>query len=129
MPAREYRRRTSRQSERRYYVYVMANLARTLYVGVTNDIQRRVFQHKQRQFAGFTAKYGLTRLVYFEETDRIQAALAREKQLKSWLRQRKIEQIESVNPAWGDLAAGWYESDQPRDKSYPKSTDSSLRSE
>jgi len=74
---------------RQYCVYIMANVARTLYVGVTNDVARRVQQHKRGDIEGFTKRYRLTDLVYLEETDDIHAALAREKQLKGWLRARR----------------------------------------
>jgi putative endonuclease len=102
-----------------YYVYIMASRSRTLYTGVTNDIERRVYEHKQKLANGFTKKYNVTRLVYFEATDDIRSAIEREKQIKGWLRSRKIALVESVNPEWIDLADGWYGG--PRD--------SSLRSE
>jgi putative endonuclease len=93
--------------EREYFVYVMANLTRTLYVGVTGDLYRRVAEHKDGSGGSFTSRYRLDRLVYAESTSDVQAALAREKQLKGWRRSRKIELIESVNPEWRDLSAGW----------------------
>jgi len=83
----------------------MSNQSRTLYTGVTNDIVRRVYEHKHKLVPGFTSKYNITRLVYFEETNDIQVALAREKQLKGWVRQKKIALIESANPKWMDLSA------------------------
>ena len=89
-----------------YYVYIMTNKSRTLYTGVTNDLERRVYEHKQKLVPGFTAKYNITRLVYFEVTQDIQAAIAREKQIKGWLRSKKIALIESVNPEWKDLSMG-----------------------
>jgi putative endonuclease len=73
-------------------------------VGVTNDLTRRVWEHRQKLVPGFTARYGITRLVYFEMTDSIEAAIAREKQIKGWLRAKKVALVESVNPAWRDLA-------------------------
>jgi putative endonuclease len=82
----------------------MSNPWRTLYVGVTNDIERRVAQHKERSIPGFTARYGLTALVYCEESPSIHDAIAREKQIKGWLRAKKIELIESANPDWRDLS-------------------------
>jgi putative endonuclease len=75
---------------------------------VTNDLTKRVYQHKNKLLSGFTAKYNITRLVYFEETNDVQTALAREKQIKGWLRKKKIALIESVNPKWMDLSAHWY---------------------
>ena len=84
----------------------MTNKSRTLYTGVTNDLERRVYEHKQKLVPGFTAKYNITRLVYFEVTQDIQAAIAREKQIKGWLRSKKIALIESVNPGWKDLSLG-----------------------
>ena len=90
-----------------YYVYIMSNVSRTLYVGVTNDLLRRVYEHKQTLSHGFTSKYNLTLLVYFEATPDILAAIAREKQIKGWLRAKKVSLIESVNPEWLDLSAQW----------------------
>jgi putative endonuclease len=90
-----------------YYVYVMTNESRTLYTGVTNDLTRRVYEHQHKLLPGFTAKYNITRLVYFEEANDVQAALAREKQIKGWLRKKKIALIESVNPKWIDLSFNW----------------------
>jgi len=94
---------------RQYYVYIMTNKSRTLYTGVTNDLNRRVYEHKQKLVPGFTSKYNITRLVYFEATTDIRAAIAREKQIKGWLRSKKVALIESANPKWDDLSAGWYE--------------------
>lgn len=88
----------------RYYVYIMSNASRTLYVGMTNDLARRVRQHKQKAVPGFTAKYNVTQLVYFEETSHPQAAIEREKRLKKWKREKKVKLVESMNPAWKDLA-------------------------
>jgi len=87
-----------------FYVYIMANKSRTLYTGVTNDLERRVFEHKNKLVSGFTEKYNVNRLVFYEETSDINAAITREKQIKGWLRARKIELIESVNPEWRDLS-------------------------
>ena len=95
--------------KRTYYVYIMTNLARTLYVGVTNDLERRVCEHKKSLVPGFTSRYGLTTLVHFEMTDDISAAIAREKQIKSWLRARKVALIEASNAAWKDLSDGWFD--------------------
>ncbi len=89
---------------RRYFVYILASKKHgTLYVGVTNDLYRRVQQHTEKQVKGFTEEYAVNTLVYYEETNSIQAALQREKRLKKWNRQWKIELIESTNPEWKDL--------------------------
>ncbi|MFO1316852.1 MAG: GIY-YIG nuclease family protein [Burkholderiales bacterium] len=93
----------------RYFVYILASRSRTLYIGVTADIERRVLQHKRREGSEFTSKYRVHRLVHVEETDFVHAALAREKQLKSWCRAKKVALIETTNPAWVYLAAEWYD--------------------
>ena len=93
---------------RHYYVYIMTNHSGTLYTGVTNDLHRRVYEHKQELVRGFTQKYTITQLVYFEETPDVKAAIAREKQIKGWVRSKKIALIESANPHWQDLSEGWY---------------------
>ena len=90
-----------------YYIYIMTNDSDTLYIGVTNDIVRRVYEHKQKLVAGFTSKYNITQLVYYEQTNDIQSAIAREKQIKGWLRKKKIALIRSVNPRWDDLSSDW----------------------
>ena len=89
-----------------YYVYIMTNRSKTLYTGVTNDLTRRVYEHKNKMIDGFTKKYNITKLVYFEETNDILSAITREKQIKGWLRSKKIALIESVNPKWEDLSEG-----------------------
>ncbi|TMG04111.1 MAG: GIY-YIG nuclease family protein [Chloroflexi bacterium] len=91
----------------RYYVYVNTNPTFTvLYVGMTNNLAYRSSQHRNHIFEGFTNKYNVTRLVYFEETRDVQAAIAREKELKQWTRAKKIALIESANPDWRDLSDG-----------------------
>ena len=92
-----------------YYVYIMSNRSSTLYIGVTNDLLRRVHEHKQRLTHGFTKQYNIDRLVYFESGGTIESAIAREKQIQGWRRERKIELIESVNPEWKDLSLEWME--------------------
>jgi len=92
---------------KQYYVYIMTNKSRTLYVGMTNDLRRRVYQHKQKLVEGFTQKYNITLLVYYEVTNDVHAALAREKQIKAWRRSKKLALIESVNPQWKDLSTEW----------------------
>ncbi len=92
---------------RTYYVYILSNMHRTLYTGVTNDLARRVYEHKHRLVPGFTSRYGVDRLVYFESTSDIGAAIEREKQIKGWLRTKKLALIESADPEWRDLSADW----------------------
>ncbi|MBS3742224.1 MAG: GIY-YIG nuclease family protein [Candidatus Cloacimonetes bacterium] len=92
-----------------YYVYIMTNNSRTLYTGVTNNLERRVYQHKHRLAKGFTNRYNIDQLVYYEDYPEINAAIAREKQIKGWLRKKKIALIESKNPEWKDLSAEWCE--------------------
>jgi putative endonuclease len=103
------RRILEKDHMKRYYVYILANATGTLYTGVTNNLKRRVYEHKHKLVEGFTKRYNVTRLVYYEETGDIKAALMREKQIKGWLRQKKIKLIKSVNPKWEDLSEGWYE--------------------
>jgi len=79
-----------------------------LYTGVTNDLKRRMYEHKNKLIPGFTSKYGITKLVYFQETDDISAANSREKQLKRWHRNWKINLIETENKNWEDLTSGWF---------------------
>jgi len=93
-----------------YYVYIMTNRSGTLYTGVTNNLQRRVYEHKHKLVTGFTAKYNITRLIYFESTPDVRSAIAREKQIKGWLRAKKVALIASTNPNWDDLSAGWEDS-------------------
>ena len=90
------------------YVYIMANASKTIYIGVTNNLIRRVYQHKSGKIKGFTSKYNITKLVYYEQGDNIEIAIQREKQLKGWLRKKKIVLIESVNPNWRDLSEDWF---------------------
>ncbi len=92
-------------SDKRYYVYILASRSRTLYTGVTNNLRRRVFEHKQGLIEGFTKKYQIHRLVHFETGADIRAAIAREKQIKGWRREKKVALIASTNPTWEDLAA------------------------
>jgi putative endonuclease len=87
-----------------YYVYIVASLSRTLYVGVTNDLLRRIYQHRHKLQDGFTARYNVDRLVYFEHGTDVNGAIAREKQIKAWSRKKKAELIDAANPGWADLA-------------------------
>ena len=91
-----------------YYVYILASKPNgTLYTGMTNDLARRVYEHKHKIIPGFTEKYAVSMLVHFEETSDVKAAIIREKQIKSWNRNRKITLIEANNRDWNDLAADW----------------------
>jgi putative endonuclease len=107
----EWRRRGWRREpelvKKQWYVYILTNNSCTLYVGVTNDLQRRVYEHKEKEVPGFTSKYNVSQLVYYEVYDSPIHAIEREKQLKSWRREKKIALIRSTNPRWLDLAADW----------------------
>jgi putative endonuclease len=89
---------------RTYWVYVMSSLSRTLYTGVTNNLKRRVAEHKERRVGSFTARYNVDRLVYIEEFDDINQAIVRESEIKQMARRTKIRLIESTNPQWRDLS-------------------------
>jgi len=93
---------------KQYYVYIMASRSRTLYTGITDDLLKRVSEHKNKLIEGFTRKYNVTNLAYYEVTNDVKAAIQREKQVKGWLRKKKIALIETVNPEWKDLSDGWY---------------------
>ena len=92
-----------------FYVYIMASQRRVLYVGVTSNLEQRVFQHKSHAFEGFTSRYNVTLLVYFERFATIQTAIAREKEIKAWRREKKIALIAALNPKWRDLSYGWFQ--------------------
>ncbi len=87
-----------------YYVYIVASTSGTLYIGFTSDLIKRIQQHKQGFYKGFSKKYGCNRLVYYEETNDVNAAIEREKQLKKWNRKKKEDLIKMTNPAWDDLS-------------------------
>jgi putative endonuclease len=90
--------------KRQYYVYMMTNKSNAvLYTGVTNDLKQRVYEHKQKLVEGFTKKYNVTKLVYYEICDDAESAIFREKQIKSWPRKRKDDLVSSINPEWRDL--------------------------
>ncbi len=91
-----------------YYVYIMTNRSKTLYTGVTSKLEKRVFEHKNGLTGGFTSKYKVDRLVYFERFGQIRSAIAREKQIKGLSRLKKMALIVSMNPEWKDLSEGWY---------------------
>jgi putative endonuclease len=96
-------------SESEYYVYILSSVSGVLYVGVTNDLTRRVHEHKQKLVPGFTSRYNMNQLVYFESTPDVSAAVAHERQIKGWRRSRKVDLVHSMNPKWEDLAANWYD--------------------
>ena len=93
---------------RQIWVYILSNYSRTLYVGVTNNLERRTLEHKSKYIDGFPKRYNLTQLVYFEEFKYVNDAIAREKQLKGLRRRRKIDLIEEMNPTWRDLSEDWF---------------------
>ncbi len=97
--------------ERVYFAYIVSSRSHTLYIGVTGNLLRRVFEHKQKTHEGFSAKYNCNRLVWFERFSSPRGAIAREKQLKGWNRAKKIALIEKANPTWSDLSEGWYLND------------------
>jgi putative endonuclease len=107
--------------ERLYYVYILASRSRTLYVGITNNLIRRVSEHREGQVQGFTSKYRIHRVVFFETFHDVRVAIAREKEIKGWRREKKIGLIESKNPTWVDLLGHQF----PR---YARKADPSLRS-
>ena len=91
-----------------YYVYILTNKSnRVMYIGVTNNLERRVYEHKHELVEGFTKRYHVHKLVYYEATTDVRAAIEREKHLKGWLRARKNALVESVNPEWRDLSEDW----------------------
>jgi putative endonuclease len=94
-----------------YSVYIMSNKAHRLYTGITSNLPQRVLQHKHHTLGGFTAQYHFDRLVYFEHFRLVHNAIAREKQIKGWLRAKKLALIAASNPWWHDLSAEWYETE------------------
>jgi len=95
-------------SGRTYFVYILASRSRTLYTGVTGNLQRRVLQHKQRNSGGFTGRYYVTRLVYYETFGDARVAIAREKEIKSWRKAKRPALIKARNPKWLDLSEEWF---------------------
>ena len=102
-------RRNYMHVKKTYYVYIMSSQRRVLYIGITSRIELRVRQHQSHTFGGFTAKYNVTNLVYFERYGSVGKAIRREKELKRWRREKKVELIEVRNPKWRDLSYGWYQ--------------------
>src|SRR5438552_2421434 len=90
--------------DRTYFVYIMGSKSGTLYIGVTNDLARRVYEHKNKLVPGFSSRYNCTRLLYFEAGDSVEGAITREKQIKGWLRSKKIALVKTLNPKWDDLS-------------------------
>ena len=89
-----------------YYTYILTNWnGKVMYIGVTNDLRRRLYEHKHHTVDGFTSRYNVDKLVFYEYTDDVKAAIAREKQLKGWTRAKKNALVETVNPLWRDLSA------------------------
>lgn len=100
-----HRRKTIRRT---YYVYILASISRVLYTGVTNNLELRIYQHKKAEDKNaFTARYKINRLVYYEEFGSIYNAIEREKQIKGWRREKKIQLIVRLNPVWKDLSLEW----------------------
>ena len=118
------------KTERRFYVYIMASRSLNLYTGITNDIYRRALEHKSGEIEGFTKKYNINRLVYYESFRYVGNAIAREKQIKAWTRTKRLALIKTINPTWLDLAEGWGEKAEmqiprcARDDNYPEVQDS-----
>jgi len=95
-----------------YYVYILSSQKNgTLYIGVTNNLQRRIYEHQNNLVDGFTKKYKIHNLVYYEQTDSVESAIIREKQLKNWKREWKVKLIEENNIAWRDLSLEWMDSE------------------
>ncbi len=103
--------------DRRYFVYILASDARVLYTGCTGDLHRRMYQHKHKLLGWFTKRYAVHRLVYYEVTPNSRAAVAREREIKSWTREKRMRLVETVNAGWIDLAAGWFPSTSGQDPS------------
>ncbi len=101
-----------------YYVYIMSGFQGTLYIGVTNGWYRRAYEHRHKLVPGFTQKYNVTKLVYYQETSSVGSAIIREKQIKGWRRSKKAALVASSNPYWTDLAEGWYEDRSLADPSF-----------
>ena len=93
---------------KQYFVYILSSITKTLYVGVTNNLQRRVLEHKKELVDGFTKKYKVKKLVYFEMTYDVLSAIEREKQIKKWRREKKNRLVCSINPEWRDLSEDWF---------------------
>ena len=97
------------QNMKQYFVYIMTNNLKTLYTGVTDNLERRVYEHKNKLIPGFTRRYNISKLAYYEVTSDVQAAIEREKQIKGWLRRKKVALIQATNPRWADLSKEWFQ--------------------
>ncbi len=105
-------------SEHQYYVYLLTNWNhRVMYVGMTSDLARRVYQHKKKLIPGFIQRYNVDKLVYYEATHDVHAAIAREKEIKKWRREKKNQLVIGANPKWKDLSVGWFEGSSSGDLS------------
>jgi len=112
-----------------FWVYILSSKSRRIYTGVTNDLERRVREHKEGRIEGFTRRYKITRLVYFERFHYVRNAIAREKEIKSFDRSKRVALIESVNPTWSDLSEEWGKpTDLAAFASQARKADPSLRS-
>jgi len=100
-----------------FYVYILAGKLRALYTGVTNNLERRMLEHRRKVVPGFTSRYNIHRLVHFETFGDIRDAIQREKQIKGWLRAKKVALIAANNPAWRDLSEGWFGKEENRGSS------------
>jgi putative endonuclease len=96
------------KSNNQYFIYIITNKTGTLYIGLTNNIKKRIYEHKNKLIEGFTKKYNIDRLLYFETFRDMDSAIAREKTLKGWLRKKKLELIRDSNPEWKDISEKWY---------------------
>jgi putative endonuclease len=95
-------------TEHQYHVYLLTNWNnKVMYVGITSDLKRRLFEHRNKSVEGSTTKYNIHKLVYYEATSDVQSAIAREKEIKKWRREKKNRLVEKINPEWRDLSAGW----------------------
>ncbi len=99
------------KKQKQFYVYILVNKTGTLYSGITNDLLRRVSEHKRGKVAGFTKRYNVNRLIYYEETNNVQDALNREKQIKGWTRKKKLDLVRTTNPTFKDLSIDWFDGD------------------
>ena len=97
------------QANKKYYVYIMTNKSGTLYTGLTENLLKRVHQHKNKLIEGFTKKYNINKLLYFETFADVYSAIAREKTIKGWVRRKKLDLIRTTNPNWADLSEDWYD--------------------
>lgn len=99
-----------RMRDHNYYVYILTNWTdEVMYIGMTNNLERRLIEHRQKKVKGFTQKYNLTKLAYYEHCHDVNAAIAREKEIKAWRREKKNRLVETLNPKWLDLSDGWFE--------------------